>query len=157
MSVVQECFLQGLNLVGFAFDGDCRARKVLYDMFRHACRGPDVPAAATTSINHPLFELHAVYPVKGSSMWLLPFSDWLHQGFRFRTQLLDPKKTWDIGGFAVLPQHLPQNKATNISNADLDHSNKQSYSGELTPPPPPSPTLSFSLPPPAVHHTLARY
>ena len=85
---------------------------------------------ATTGINHPMFQLKAVYPVKGSAMWLLPFSDWLHQGFPFRNQFLNPKKPFDIGGFLAIPQHLPKNSHTEISNADLDYSNKQSFSGQ---------------------------
>lgn len=127
---VQECADRGLVLVSHTFDGNSRLRKVTLDYFLRAANAKDAPAGATEGIDHPLIQMKAVHSVPGSSLWVMPFSNWLHQGFRLRTQLLHAKKTWSIGNMIITPSHLSKRAHASISAADLDHSNKQSFEGE---------------------------
>lgn len=90
----------------------------------------DLPDAATITINHPLIQMRAVHSFKDRRMSLLPFTDWLHIGFRFRTQWLNPNRNWEIGGVVAVTSHLRQ-KGFKVTNADLDYRNKQSYGGNF--------------------------
>ncbi|DBA98326.1 TPA: hypothetical protein ACH3X1_001244 [Trebouxia sp. C0004] len=114
--------LRKLNFVGFSFDGDGRLRLSKKKVFMRCTL--DLPDAATVTINHPLMQMRAVHPFKDRRMSLLPFSDWLHIGFRFRTQWLNPNRNWEIGGVVAVDSHLKQ-KDFKVTNADLNYRNSQ--------------------------------
>lgn len=69
--------------------------------------------------------------VRGN-MSIMDFLDWLHIGWRLRRQYLDPAKCLALGGMHITPTLVVRDAlAFGLGGADVDASNKQSYSGEV--------------------------
>lgn len=123
---MHEVDIRKLNCVVHTFDGDNRLR-ASWKFFFMRCT-ENMPDQASITVEHPLMQIRAVHPFKDKRLCLLPCSDWLHIGFRFRVQWLIPRKKWDIGGLSC-PISPFRAKGMQISDADLDHRNKQSFGG----------------------------
>lgn len=64
-------------------------------------------------------------------MSIMDFLDWLHIGWRLRRQYLDPGKCLALGGMHITQSLVVREAlAFGVGGADVDASNKQSYSGE---------------------------
>ena len=73
------------------------------------------------------------HPQVLTDMFIMDFLDWLHIGWRLRRQYLDPAKCLALGGMAITHTLLSQDLlGFGLSAADVDASNKQSYSGTTT-------------------------
>lgn len=128
---MQEFRLNGLTVIGSSFDGDARARSLLMLCLRDANEG--APPEAVRKLEHPLVELHAVYPHPGRETILLFFPDWLHIVFRLRRQMLEAKRRLDIGGMLVtlLPlTELARDSSHPLSTSALDFADKQNFEGK---------------------------
>lgn len=63
--------------------------------------------------------------------YIFDILDWLHVVWRLRRIYLDPSKTLAFGGLAISHAALSANlEVFGLCGADVDPSNKQSYSGD---------------------------
>ena len=67
-----------------------------------------------------------------ADMYIVDFLDWLHIGWRLRTIYLNPSKCLALGGLAITHTVLAQDLVHyGLCAADVDASNKQSYTGRM--------------------------
>jgi hypothetical protein len=141
------CHDLGLQLAGFASDGDARLRKNDYRVNFKSNHDNDLIkwVASTYFLQHNLLMLSVPTTIEGHAIFA--HQDYMHLIWRVRVQLLSPKRIWDFGGVFIPPSqpsamrarvgvaHLDslrdvsQNKMLN--GKDLDPHNKQHWAGCL--------------------------
>jgi hypothetical protein len=99
------CAKQGLNLVAHGSDGDSRLRLTDYvlNLFANRSLNGDWCSSSYT-IDHPLFIIHL--PTTKEGLTLLACQDLVHLEWRWRRQMLDDKKTLQMGGFLIKASFL---------------------------------------------------
>ena len=115
----------GLKSIGYVSDGDSRLRKADYEMNLHNSDG-----VQTRSIDHPLIWLHMSIL---DGVPLMGYQDWMHaSAFRCRKLFIDLNHNFHLAdGAAAGAKDLQCFNPGHFNDTDLDHHEKQHYSGCL--------------------------
>ena len=125
MWLFQEGQKAGIKCTGDVSDGDARLRRTQYEANKH-----NKLQTATRTINHPLIFMHISYIFEQP---MLMHQDWMHlSGFRIRRLLLDGVHNFHLGdGANAGGEYLRKLVGTHLSAKDVDHKEKQHWSGCL--------------------------
>ncbi|GAX86187.1 hypothetical protein CEUSTIGMA_g13600.t1 [Chlamydomonas eustigma] len=142
----QELHRLNIKLIGHTHDGDRRLVNLAHQVCRYDPDGNDcdkellgisqtslTQRPAPIGLDHPVlppFQIFAQNSGIDTFIYILDVVDWMHAMWRVKTQFLQPHRRLDFGGLLILPSFLQMNKeALGLSDADLDHTNKQDMRG----------------------------